>query len=101
MKYYDKQPLVPFFEGGADYYSFLETRDDGQGTKIGGSPAVHGAAGLAIMLDFLSPSSMTELDQDYSINHVYAVGEYRIVKSLGGKFDFGDNIISGGIAVEF
>ena len=82
FKYYDKQFIVPYIEGGADYYTFAEIRDDGITPKIGGSALAHGAAGIAFMLDGLSPKSMLDLDRDYGISHVYLTAEYRLTQSL-------------------
>ncbi|MEQ1875223.1 MAG: CFI-box-CTERM domain-containing protein [Bdellovibrionia bacterium] len=99
--YWDKQILVPYVEGGAGYYTFIERRDDGQRTKRGGVPIVQFAAGGSFLLDFLDSAAMVELDEDHSINHLYLTGEFRSITSMKEEFDITNNLVSFGFLFEF
>lgn len=99
--YFHNQILVPYVDGGFDYYLFGEFRNDSSRPNFGATPLFHIAGGAALLLDWLSRSSMVELDKDHGINHLYLTAEYRILQRIAGRFDFSDQIISGGFMVEY
>lgn len=101
MQIFNKQWLVPYGEVGVDYMTFIETRDDGEDIKFGGSPHFHFAVGGAFLLDLLGRDMMAEVDRQYGINHMWLTAEYRRLESMGGDFDFSDDVINAGIMVEF
>ncbi len=98
--YFHNQIIVPYGEGGIDYFTFGELRDDGD-FKYGGALAWHIAGGLALLLDWINPQTMIVLDREEGINHMYFVAEYRIITGLNKKFDFSDNVINGGFLIEY
>lgn len=98
---FDRQWIVPFAEVGVDYLSFIEVRDDGADFKFGGAPHFHFAVGGSFLLDVLGRDMMAEIDSQYGVNHLWLTAEYRRLESMGGNFDFSDDVINGGIMVEF
>lgn len=98
---FNKQWLVPYGEIGVDYLAFVEARDDGNDIKFGGAPHFHFAVGGAFLLDTLGKDMIVELDRQYGINHMWLTAEYRRLESMGGDFDFSDDLINAGIMVEF
>ncbi len=100
MQIWDKQFLVPYAEAGAGYFTFVEVRDDFKRTKYGGSAVGYWAAGVSLMLDYLAPTTMGELDSDYGINHMWLTADYRSFIS-GGALDFSADSFSAGILFEF
>lgn len=101
FQYWDRQPIVPFIEGGGDVFTFVEIRDDGKSPKLGAAPAAHVAGGLSFNLGFLDNTSLIELDREYGINSVWLTGEFRALIGLGDKFDFSSNVINVGFLMEF
>lgn len=101
FQYAENQVVVPWAEGGAGYFTFMELRDDGKGPKFGGSQVGVVAVGINILLDWMDRKAIRQLDNDYGINHVWLTGEYRRFQNLGSAFDFSSNVINGGIMVEF
>jgi hypothetical protein len=99
------QILVPFVEGGLDYFAFSEYRDDktslSQSLKFGGGAAAHWAAGLQLQLDFLDRQALLDLDREYGVNHMYLTGDFRQIVGLSNIFDFSGTIIEGGFLIEF
>jgi hypothetical protein len=101
MQYWDRQPVIPYGEAGADYFTFVETRNDGKPARYGGALAAHVAGGVALSLNWLDRVNMSRLDQEYGINSVYLTGEYRHIIGLNSSYDFTSNIVSGGFLFEF
>lgn len=101
LQLFHKQWLVPYGEAGVDYLAFVETRDDGDDIKFGGAPHFHLALGGAFLLDTLGRDLMADIDRQYGINHIWLTAEYRRLESMGGDFDFSDDIFNAGIMVEF
>jgi len=105
FQWWDTQTFVPFVEAGVGYYAFAERRDDDQnpalGAKIGGAATVHGAGGIAISMNAFDANSLLELDNEYGINSVWLIAEFRLVVGLHPDFDFSSNVINAGFMVEF
>jgi hypothetical protein len=100
-QFFDKQIIVPFAEGGAGYYTFAEVRDDFKRTKLGGVSIAQWAVGASLLLDFLDPSAMIELDEDHGVNHLWLTAEFRSITSLKEDFDISNDVISAGFFFEF
>ncbi|MES2767682.1 MAG: MXAN_2562 family outer membrane beta-barrel protein, partial [Bdellovibrionota bacterium] len=98
---FNRQWIVPYGEVGIDYVTFIEARDDGADFKFGGAPHFHFALGGSFLLDTLGRDMMAEIDRQYGVNHLWLTAEYRRLESMGSDFDFSDDIINGGIMVEF
>jgi hypothetical protein len=98
---FHNQWIVPFGEAGVDYLTFIEARDDGNDIKFGGAPHAHFAVGGSFLLDTLGKDMMAEIDKQYGVNHMWLTAEYRHLESLGGNFDFTDDILNAGMMVEF
>ncbi|HEX4924255.1 MAG TPA: CFI-box-CTERM domain-containing protein [Bdellovibrionales bacterium] len=101
LQYWDKQIIVPFVEGGGGYYTFVEVRDDFKRTKYGGVPIGQFAVGGSLLLDFLDPSAMVEMDEDHGINHLWLTAEYRYIESFKDDFDISNSMFSAGFLFEF
>lgn len=101
MQYWDKQILVPFVEGGGGYYTFVEVRDDFKRTKYGGVPIGQFAVGGSLLLDFLDPTAMVEMDEDHGINHLWLTAEFRVIESFKDSFDISNSMVSAGFLFEF
>lgn len=101
FQFWDRQPLVPYVEGGLDAFTFTEFRDDDKGPKFGGALAGHGSVGASLNLNYFDLDSMLELDRDYGINTVWLTVEGRIYQAITNKFDFSGEVINAGVTVEF
>lgn len=101
LKLTDKQPLVPYAEAGAGYFTFMELRDDGAAPKFAAAPVTFLAAGGAFLLDWLDPKAIRDLDREYGVNHVYVTAEYREIIGLNKTYDFTSRVISAGLLLEF
>jgi hypothetical protein len=100
-QFWSKQYVVPFIEGGAGYYTFTEIRDDFKNTKYGGVPIGQWAAGASILLDWLDPESLLEMDVEHGINHLWLTAEFRAIYALNDRLDVSNNIFSAGFLFEF
>lgn len=100
LRFHEKQPVIPFAEAGAGYFTFMELRDDGD-TKFSAAPVTFLSAGAAFLLDWLDPKAVRDLDREYGVNHVYLTAEYREILGLDDTYDFSSRVISGGIMMEF
>jgi len=105
FQYWNRQILVPFAEGGGDYFGLLEARSDktaiSEVLHYGGAAAAHWAAGLQVQLDFLDRQGIWELDQEYGINHIYLVLDARQIIGLSSLYDVSSFVFEGGILFEF
>lgn len=103
LQFWDRQPLIPYAEGGADINLFNEMRDDNKPPlgRFGGSLEAHVAAGVMVPLSLFDRKAMIRMDQEYGINNVYISAEYRIIQHIAGRFDFSSQFFNGGVVVEF
>lgn len=104
MKLWDNQLFVPYAEGGAGYYVFVEKRDDDLDPAIGrwaASPIAYWAGGLAINLNALSRNVSRTLDREYGINKIYLNLEFRSVIGLQDKLDLSSDYANVGFLVEY
>ncbi len=103
LQFWDRQPLIPYVEGGLDAFVFNEYRDDGKPTfgRFGGSLAAHASFGGLIPLNLFDRLGMIRIDQEYGINNIYISAEYRLVTHVAGSFDFSNSYFAGGVLVEF
>lgn len=101
FQYYDKQPLVPFVEGGGGYTGIAELRDDNKPPRIGGAPVMIAAGGVSFLLDWIDQQAVRELDAEYGINHVWLTAQFRQVVSLKSSLDVTSRVISAGFTVDF
>jgi hypothetical protein len=99
-QYFDKQPIVLYAEGGGMAIPFLELRDDGNGTKVGGSYGLFFAGGLQVDMALFGAEDIMNLDREYGINRMWLQVEFRSQINLG-KFDFSGNIINAGFLFEY
>lgn len=100
LKFSDKQPILPYAEAGAGYFTFMEFGDDGRAPKFAGAPATFVAGGAAILLDWFDTKAIRDLDREYGINHVYLTAEYREVIGFT-NYDFTSRVIGGGMLFDF
>jgi hypothetical protein len=91
-------------EGGLDYFTITEVRNDTVGLSevhVGGSTAAHVAAGLKLQLDFLDKQGNWQLDKEYGIQHMYFVLGVRDFVQVAGIYDFSAVMFEGGFNFEF
>jgi hypothetical protein len=100
MQFWEKQPFVPYAEGGGLGIPFVELRDDGASPKIGASYGAYFAGGLQIDLGLFGAEEMLDLDREYGINRAWLQVEFRSQFNLG-KYDFSGNIINAGFLFEY
>ena len=100
LKFWDSQFLIPYFDGGVDLITFSEIRED-DSPKFAAAYAGHGAAGISFSIGSLSRSGIIALDRSYGVNDILFTIEYRLLATLGGRFDFGGEIINAGVTAEF
>jgi hypothetical protein len=96
-----EQLLVPYIEGGAGYFTFVELRDDNKSPSFGGSPVAYFAGGLRVLLDGLDRPAIRRLDEAYGINHVWLFAEFRQQIGLNKKFDFTSQVGNAGVSFDF
>lgn len=101
FQYADEQVIVPFVEGGAGYFTFMELRDDNASPKFGGAAATVAAGGANILLDWLDRKAIRNLDSDYGVNHVWLTMEYRMIIGLNKTYDFTSGVINAGVLFDF
>lgn len=101
FQYKDGQTLVPYVEGGAGYFTFAEFRDDNASPRIGGALSTVVAGGLNILMDWLDPQAIRNLDTEYGINHIYLSLEARQVVGLNKSYDFTSSIFNAGFTMQF
>jgi hypothetical protein len=113
-------PLVPYGKFGLAYDIWWITNGAGDTATFsnpadpncahgcnanGGTLGYVGAAGLALMLDWLDPGSAVALDSELGINHTYFFFEYYTVVANGltqsHALHLGDNTWAAGLAFEF
>jgi hypothetical protein len=97
-------PFVPFAKAGLDYTYWSVGHSGRSETPDGGTWGWHGAAGLAMYLDFLDPEAARTLDNDAGVNHTaifFEVTRYRI-DGLGAanKLRLGDTTWFAGLMLE-
>jgi hypothetical protein len=101
FQYKDGQTIVPYVEGGAGYYTFGEFRDDSSSPRFGGALTTVAAVGLNVLLDWIDPQSIRNLDSEYGINHIYLSFEARQVVGLNKSYDFTSSILNAGFVMQF
>ncbi len=100
LRFHEKQPIIPYAEAGAGYFTFMELRGDGD-IKFNAAPITFLSLGASFLLDWLDPKAVRDLDREYGVNHVYLTAEYREILGLNETYDFTSRVISGGIMMEF
>lgn len=101
MHMWHKQLFVPYGEGGMNAFTFGEFRDDNKNPKFGGALAAYAAGGLALNLTYFDYLTRVQLDREYGINACYLTMEYRHIFALSQRYDFGGDLLNGGILVEY
>jgi len=101
FQYSDTQLLVPYVEGGAGYFTFLEFRDSNASPRIGGALTTVAAGGLNILLDGLDRDAIRDLDSEYGINHIFLSLEARAIVGLNKSYDFSSTIFNAGFMMQF
>jgi hypothetical protein len=101
FQYKDGQTIVPYVEGGAGYFTFAEFRDDNSSPRIGGALTTVVAGGLNILMDWLDPQAIRNLDTEYGINHIYLSLEARQIVGLNKSYDFTSSIFNAGFTMQF
>ena len=103
-RFYDKQIIVPYAEGGFDLFTFVEKvgSDSLFDSKYfwGLNYMAHYAVGGQLNLARLSRQAAINLDREYGINNLFLSIEYRQYIHMNTKFDFSHKGISGGLVFE-
>ncbi len=102
-EFWDRQFIVPYVEGGADYFGIFEIASEATSIskgKFGGSPTLHYAAGLQFQIDFLDREGLFNMTKDYGINHLYLTAGIRQFIGIG-LYDFSATMFEGGFSFEF
>ncbi len=101
IQFADTQWIVPFVEGGGVYYGIAEIRDDGKAPRLGGAPAAVAAGGVRLLLDWIDPHSIRQLDADYGINHVWLTLQYRQIVGVKKDLDVSTQMATAGFTFDF
>ncbi len=105
-------PLTIYVKGGFDYYIWFVENASGDipsagGKKgYGGTFGFHAVAGLAFVLDWISPSMAKAFDVEWGVNNSYLFAEYMYANInnfyAGGAFDLTENAtFQIGLGLEF
>jgi hypothetical protein len=101
FKFSDTQILTPYVEGGAGYFTFIEYRDDGDQTNIGGAGVLAASGGLLISMNLLDRNAASIMYEDYGVNHLWFDLQFRRYQGIDDKKDFSSNMITGGFGFAF
>jgi hypothetical protein len=80
---------------------YFETRDDQISGSNGISPGIYTAAGVSILLDWMTSKGSWELYKVYGIKHYYLTAEYVHLSNIGGKVAFSISGVDLGLTVEY
>ncbi|RME28491.1 MAG: hypothetical protein D6806_02795, partial [Deltaproteobacteria bacterium] len=109
-------PLMPYAEGGFDYYFWwvldgvgdiaVYTAEDGSESKArGGIFGAHVAVGMKVLLDALDKEAAGNLFEQVGVINSYLFAEYcwSFIDQFGSgnHFDLGDDTVMFGLAMEF
>jgi hypothetical protein len=97
-------PFVPFAKLGLDYALWSVGHTGRSQDQQGATAGWHGAAGVAMYLDFLEPDAARTLDQDAGVNHTaifFEAARYKL-NGLGApnRMHLGDTTWSLGLMLE-
>ncbi|MCB0349489.1 MAG: hypothetical protein KDD37_11685 [Bdellovibrionales bacterium] len=101
LEFLETQYLVPYAEGGGGLIGIWERRDDGERSARAFTPAFTFAGGVAILLDWMMGDAIARLDNSDGINHMWLVGSFQVLVATDEDYDLSDQIISGGLKVDF
>jgi len=105
VQFKDGQVIVPYGEGGIDYFGLLESRNDKasiqDSLRYGGAGACHWGAGIQFQLDFIDREALWDLDNQYGINHIYLVAGVKQYIGLSNIYNLTGLVYQGGFLVEF
>ncbi len=101
MRFSDTQWITPYFDGGAGYFTFIEHRDDGDKTAIGGAPVLTGSAGLLFSLTAIDQVAAATMFEDYNVKQLWLDLQYRRIEGLDDKKDFSSDMITAGFGFAF
>lgn len=101
LRFSDTQWFIPYVEGGAGYFTFIEYRNDGKKTAFGGAPVASAAGGILISLSILDRNSAGTLYDDYGVTHMWLDLQARRNFGLSKQKDFSSNVFSAGFGFAF
>lgn len=101
LRFSDKQLFIPYVEGGAGYFTFIEYRNDGDHTAFGGAAALAAAGGVLFSISALDKHAANIMYQDYGIKQLWFDLQFRHNQGLDDKKDFTSNMITGGFGFAF
>lgn len=101
MRFSDAQWFIPYIEGGPGYFSYIEHRNDGSKTGIGGAPVIAAAGGMLISMSLFDRTASGILYDDYGINHMWLDLNFRHNEGLDKDKDFSSNVFSAGFGFAF
>lgn len=101
LRFSDKQFFIPYVEGGAGYFTFVEHRNDGEHTAFGGAGVLAAAGGILFSITALDKQSANVMYNDYGIKQLWLDLQFRHNQGLDNKKDFSSNMITGGFGFAF
>jgi hypothetical protein len=93
--------LRPFVMAGPLVLPFVEARDDNKPSAKGFSKGFLASAGVAILLDGISPDSAWNLYMEHGIQHFYLTVDYTKITTVASTVSFDVSQANVGIAFEF
>lgn len=101
LRFSDTQMFIPYVEGGAGYFTFLERRDDGDRNAFGGAAVLSVTGGMLISLTSFSDYTKSLFYDDYGVKQLWLDLQFRRNVGLDDKKDFSSNMITGGFGFAF
>lgn len=101
FQFSDRQTVIPYADFGGGYMGFIEYRNDGDKTSIGGAPMLVAAGGLLINLRFLDIKSVNNLFEEYGIHEIWLDLQFRRNESLDDVKDFSSDMITTGFGFAY
>ncbi len=101
MEFMDTQWVAPYLTGGGSYVGVIESRDDGKSPQAVGVPGAYGGGGMLFNISAIDRDTAFTLRNEYGIRNLWAIAEYRYLKTFSDDLDFSSGILNIGIAVDY
>ncbi len=93
--------LRPYVFAGPTLIGYAENRTDSQSMNRGNSRGATLSGGVALLMDWMSPSSRWDLYADQGIKHTYLTLDYTKLVTFSGDVNFDNSALSMGFTFEY
>ncbi len=102
LQFVPRQWIIPYAEGGGDFFGLSEIRSDAAAgiAGVAGAATAHFSFGARIPLGF-GVRSFLDMAREYGISTMYMTAEYRDYMGLTKNYDLTGSTITVGIAADY